>query len=398
MPHIICTINTSILRLPGYTVNNIGRPEIEIDIEKVRELRVLGFSWTTIAERLHISRQTLYRRLEGCGMMGYTDISDHELDSLIQCYKETHPNDGEAMTIGHLRSCGVHVPRARIRGSIHRVDPSGVEERRQYTIRRRKYHVEAPNFVWHLDGNHKLIRWKFVIHGAIDGYSRVITFLTCSSNNRADTVLHSFVNAVSTFGLPHKVRTDGGGENVHVWEYMIEQRGDSTCVVVGSSVHNVRIERLWKDVRRGVLDTFREIFAKLEDDGKLDVENDVDLFCLHQVFTGRIQKTLSEFVHSWNNHPLSSEGSRTPLQLFDIGLEETEDSSVTGGEEGTALPTVADHVEVPTLRFMPCSDITSQIGQLVNGNQQCDGYSLYHQVTTLIGQHLGAACNDCNYA
>lgn len=74
-------------------MNNLGRPEIEVDIEKVRELRVLGFSWTTIAERLHISRQTLYRRLEGCDMMGYTDISDHELDSLIQCYKETHPNE-----------------------------------------------------------------------------------------------------------------------------------------------------------------------------------------------------------------------------------------------------------------------------------------------------------------
>ena len=60
-----------------------------------------------------------------------------------------------------------------------------------------------------------------------------------------------------SFGLPKKVRTDGGGENVDVWEYMIHQRGDAG-IIVGSSVHNVRIERLWRDVRRAVLDPFRD--------------------------------------------------------------------------------------------------------------------------------------------
>ena len=59
------------------------------------------------------------------------------------------------------------IPRRRIRESIHQVDPAGVEERAHTTIRRRRYHVDAPNDVWHMDGNHKLIRWKFVIHGAI---------------------------------------------------------------------------------------------------------------------------------------------------------------------------------------------------------------------------------------
>ena len=29
--------------------------------------------------------------------------------------------------------------------------------------------------IWHIDGNHKLIRWRFVVHRGIDGYSRMIT-------------------------------------------------------------------------------------------------------------------------------------------------------------------------------------------------------------------------------
>lgn len=74
-----------------------------------------------------------------------------------------------------------------------------------------------------MDGNHKLIRWRLVVHGTIDGYSRLITFLHCSSN-RASTVLDCFTQAVHEYGTPSRVRTDHGGENVRVWDYMEEER------------------------------------------------------------------------------------------------------------------------------------------------------------------------------
>ncbi|KAK3702165.1 hypothetical protein QZH41_015071, partial [Actinostola sp. cb2023] len=41
----------------------------------------------------------------------------------------------------------------------------------------------------HIDGHHKLILWRIVVHGGIDGYSRVIVFLKTSTNNMASTVL-----------------------------------------------------------------------------------------------------------------------------------------------------------------------------------------------------------------
>ncbi|CAL8302286.1 unnamed protein product [Gadus morhua 'NCC'] len=60
------------------------------------------------------------------------------------------------------------------------------------------------------------MRWRMVIHGGIDGYSRLIVFLRASSNNRSSTVLESFVNAVDRYGVPSRVRTDKRGENSSV--------------------------------------------------------------------------------------------------------------------------------------------------------------------------------------
>ncbi len=99
---------------------------------------------------------------------------------------------------------------------MHRVSGSG------NTIRpatyRCVYSVPRPNSLWHVDGNHKMIRWRLVIHGCIDGFSRVVTFLKCSSHNRSETVLESFVKATHQYGVPSRVRSDQGGENVGIWK------------------------------------------------------------------------------------------------------------------------------------------------------------------------------------
>ena len=228
----------------------MGRPQISVDMYEVEFLRCLGFTWTSIAEMLDVSRSTLYRRLEesGLALQGYSTIPDSQLDSLVREIKHNHPNDGEVLMAAHLRSREIHVPRVRLRASIHRTDPM-VASRRRPVVRWRVYHVEAPNSVWHFDGNHKLIHWRFVVHGAVDGYSRVSLFLQCATNNCATTVLSAFTRATEEFGVPDRVRSDCGGENVDVWQFMYEQHSnDPACVIVGSSTHNVRIERHWRDV------------------------------------------------------------------------------------------------------------------------------------------------------
>ena len=86
--------------------------------------------------------------------------------------------------------------------------------------------------------------------------------------------------------------------------------GDSQCVITGSSTHNERIERLWRDVYRCVVH-FAETFRDLECEGVLDTLNDLDMFCLRYVFLPRINKCLLDFQESWNNHGLSTEASMT---------------------------------------------------------------------------------------
>ncbi|KAK7105549.1 hypothetical protein V1264_016914 [Littorina saxatilis] len=77
-----------------------------------------------------------------------------------------------------LRQMELHCSREMVRDACRRVDPEGVALRAllRHNIVRRTYRVEHPNALWHVDGNHKLIRWSIVIHGGIDGFSRTVFF------------------------------------------------------------------------------------------------------------------------------------------------------------------------------------------------------------------------------
>lgn len=66
-----------------------------------------------------------------------------------------------------------------------------------------------------------LCRWRLVVHGGVDGYSRLITYLKCSTNNRSETVLHAFQEGIQTYGMPERIRSDRGGENVQVCAYIL---------------------------------------------------------------------------------------------------------------------------------------------------------------------------------
>jgi hypothetical protein len=88
---------------------------------------------------------------------------------------------------------------------------------------------------------HHFYRWRLVIHGGIDGYSRLPVFLNVGNNNRAETVLRAFLGAVQLFGLPKRVRSDKGGENVLVAQYMVEHQSSiNRPFIAGRSVHNQR--------------------------------------------------------------------------------------------------------------------------------------------------------------
>ncbi|XP_060887963.1 uncharacterized protein LOC132958896 [Labrus mixtus] len=247
------------------------------------------------------------------------DDADEELDRIVSEVHRSHPNTGYKLMRGHLNARGVRVPISRLRESLHRVDAEGVYMRplRLHVIRRRQYSVPGPNSLWHIDGHHKLIRWRFVVHGGVDGFSRLVVYLNVAGNNRASTVLQSFINAVQQYGLPSRVRSDKGRENSDVAEFMIRSRGTNrNSHITGRSVHNQRKERMWRDVYEHALDLFYQIFTSLEDQGTLNPDNEVHLYAMHRIFLPQIQRTLSSFRDASNFHGLRTERNQSPNELW----------------------------------------------------------------------------------
>ena len=129
------------------------------------------------------------------------------------------------------------------------------------------YSVPGPNALWHIDDHHSLIRWRFVIHGGIDGFSRMIVYLQC----KAESVFDYFWKAARKYSVPSRVRSDKGWKNVMVCHFIVSQRGVGRgSHIAGPSTHNQRFERLWRDVYRCVASTYHKLFYYMEEEQILD--------------------------------------------------------------------------------------------------------------------------------
>ncbi|XP_053380857.1 uncharacterized protein LOC123533407 isoform X2 [Mercenaria mercenaria] len=261
-----------------------------------------GLKVRDISELLNVSKRTVERRMEEYNLsvrQTYSNLSDEKIKLEVQQLSASFPNVGYRTIQSLLLSKGLKIQEHKVRHALRECDPCGVLFCRVFLtssrIQRRTYSVSGPQALWHIDGNHKLIRWRLVIHGGVDGFSRFPVFLKVSNNNSAQTVLCAFLEAVNKFGKPARVRSDKGGENVLVAEYMLQhQQSVDRPFIAGRSVHN----------------------QSMENNSILDPTNKTHLMLLHLVFLHRIQAHLDRFTEALRRRPLRTENNRTPLQLW----------------------------------------------------------------------------------
>ena len=146
-------------------------------------------------------------------------------------------------------------------------------------------------------------------------------------------MLSDFIKAIEGYGIPSRVRADKGGEFNHINRLMEAVNGqDRGSFLKGKSVHNVRIERLWRDVFTKVVEKFYNIFNLMEEKRILDINNEINLACLHYVFGKRIQNCLNIWKAAHNDHPVRSEKNQTPTQLWYKASMMYSDKNITAME------------------------------------------------------------------
>ena len=298
-----------------------GAPKFKISKSFLESLLEDGFQVSEMAKLTCVSERTIYRRMNEYNLtkFNFSNLTDDELDSAMKKLITEFPNSGEVMLREFLKQKDIFVQRSCLRQSLQRIDMDGITDRSKKRLKRRVYNVQGPNYLWHIDTNHKLVRWYFIVTGVIDGFSRLSVALKCTNNNKAETVLACFMEGVRSYGLPSRVRSDKGLENVAVADYMISKRGiGRNAMITGKSTHNQRIERLWKDVFDGVLKLFYDLFYFLEDENLLDPLNDIHLAALHFVYLPHINKRLETWRNAWSMHRIRTMGS-SPIRVWVSG-------------------------------------------------------------------------------
>lgn len=158
--------------------------------------------------------------------------------------------------------------------------------------------------------------------------------------------MNLFTRPAVSFGLPSRVRSDHGYENIFVAYLMNAVRGlQRGSHMTGKSVHNQRIERLWVDIFKDVVSYFYNLFYAMEDAGLINHDNPVHLYALQKVYLGVINERLSFYQKSWNSHNIRTENEKNPEQIWlNVMLTQYESGLTSVNKVFNPLPDLDERV------------------------------------------------------
>ena len=141
-----------------------GRPKYLIPRDQLEFLIGRRVTVVEIASLLGVSVRTIEQRLSDYGLnvrSTYSCINNVKLDEMILNILTEFPNTGYRRLAGFLLSRGLRIQHWRIREAMQRVNRAGVLLRALVlrAVHRSRYQVYGPLALWHIDGNHKLIRY-----------------------------------------------------------------------------------------------------------------------------------------------------------------------------------------------------------------------------------------------
>ena len=162
--------------------------------------------------------------------------------------------------------------------------------------------TEGPGDVFHIDGNDKLKRWGFAIHGCVDGFSRKIMWLVvATTNNDPLVVANHFLTCIKKHGIvPKNLRMDKGNENIYCQDMQVFFTGNDSSYLYTASTRNQRIEAFWARLKKFRTSWWMDFFQTMLKTGlfkpSLEMHQELLLFCFMPV----IQAELNDFVRVWN--------------------------------------------------------------------------------------------------
>ena len=199
---------------------------------------------------------------------------------------------------------GVSISKEDVRKTLKNIGLDGVTMRKNKVIRRRICHTIGPGYSYHIDGNDKLKRWGFPIHGCIDGLSRKVMWLVLSTTNNDPLLVGNlYLNCIKQYKIvPKLLRMDAGTENIYCQDLQVYFTGEEESFLYASSTRNQRIEAFWSRIKSYKFSWWIEFFTEMtinvifKPDNKL-LHKELLLF----LFMPILQKELNEFLMTWNS-------------------------------------------------------------------------------------------------